>query len=106
MHDILDEAMGPTRFCPKTHMPNCFPNNKWIPPMENLVANRNPIWFKMVAGSAVLMDSTTWHCGSANTSNQNRTLLSFHLLLLMRMVCLLIINYDFLILERYDSTYT
>jgi len=77
MHDILDEAMGPTRFCPKTHMPNCFPNNKWIPPIENLAENRNPIWFKMVAGSAVLMDSTTWHCGSSNTSNQNRTLLSF-----------------------------
>merc|ERR1719494_912820 len=77
MHDILDEAVGPTLFCPKTHKPSCFSGDKWIPPTESLAADRNPTWFPLRAGDAVLMDSTAWHCGSANTSDQNRTLLSF-----------------------------
>ena len=78
LHDIFDEIMGPTRFCPKTHKPSCFLEKKWIPPTEQLALGRNPTWFKLSAGDAILMDSTTWHCGSANTSsNKNRTLLSF-----------------------------
>ena len=78
MHDIFDDTMGPTRFCPKTHKPSCFIEKKWIPPTEQLALERKPTWFKLSAGDAILMDSTTWHCGSANTSsNKNRTLLSF-----------------------------
>merc|ERR1719277_2169183 len=32
LHDILDESMGPTRFCPNTHTPECFPDSRWATP--------------------------------------------------------------------------
>lgn len=76
LHDILDEAMGPTRFCPATHTPQCFPGERWLPATGTNVADRSSIWFALNAGDAVLMDSTLWHCGGANTSERRRMLLS------------------------------
>ena len=102
LHDIDDEAMGPTRFWPETHAPRCFPgrtsssttsslaclpviylsfclfpDERWLPPTEARVAQRPPsCWFALSAGDAVLMDSLTWHCGGANSSGRRRTLLS------------------------------
>ena len=75
LHNIQDEAMGPTYFCPKTHVPSCFPNNEWVPPTPTL--DRGPVWYTLCAGDAVLMHSTTWHYGGANISDRNRVLLSF-----------------------------
>lgn len=78
MQDILAADMGPTRFCARTHKPSCFSDKRWIPPTQRLAEDRHPTWFQLHAGDAILMDPTTWHCGSANTSsNKNRTLLSF-----------------------------
>ena len=74
LHDIRDEAMGPTHFCPETHAPRCFPDERWRPPTESLAADKGLTWFEMHAGDAVLMDSLTWHCGGANTSERRRTL--------------------------------
>ena len=76
LHDVLDERMGPTRFCLMTHVPRCFPDGRWMPPTEANVAEERQVWFRLQAGDAVLMDSTTWHCGGANTSDQRRTLLA------------------------------
>jgi len=86
LHDILDETLGPTRFCPKTHAPRCFPGETWHPPPDRYsrthpraaekLAKTPPIWFPLHAGDAIVMDSTTWHQGSANTSlDSQRTLL-------------------------------
>eukprot|EP00941_MAST-03F_sp_MAST-3F-sp1_P003723 g3723.t1 len=86
LHDILDETLGPTRFCPETHVPRCFPGETWHPPPDRYsrtdprsaekLAQTPPIWFPLHAGDAVAMDSTTWHQGSANTSSDSqRTLL-------------------------------
>lgn len=77
VHNILDEAQGPTLFITQTHRPDCFAGERWLPPTDELVSQRDPIWFKLKAGDIVLMDQTTWHCGGANTSDQMRTLLSF-----------------------------
>mmetsp|Transcript_5616 Transcript_5616/g.8070 ORF Transcript_5616/g.8070 Transcript_5616/m.8070 type:complete len:252 (-) Transcript_5616:15-770(-) len=76
LQDILEEAMGPTRFCPETHLPRCFSDNEWLPPTDMLVSERGSEWYALNAGDAVLMDSTTWHCGSANRSARRRMLLS------------------------------
>lgn len=76
LHDIADESMGPTRFYPKTHNPSCFADNMWRSPSDRATTQRESVWFKLRAGDAVLMDSTTWHYGSANVSGQTRTLLS------------------------------
>jgi len=86
LHDILDEELGPTRFCPATHTPSCFPDDTWQPPPDpssrtdpraaEKLAQTPPTWFGLHAGDAVLMDSTTWHQGGANTSADcRRTLL-------------------------------
>merc|ERR1719203_2574707 len=88
LHDILDEVLGPTRFCPGTQNPSCFPEGAgWLAPpdaytqphpqAEAKLAEVPPVWFAMNAGDAVLMESTTWHLGGANTSEQRRSLLSF-----------------------------
>jgi hypothetical protein len=73
LHGVLDEGMGPTRFCLETHAPRCFPGGAWLPPPDvfsrpnpraaERLAERPPVWFGLNAGDAVLMDSTTWHCG-------------------------------------------
>lgn len=76
LHGILEETMGPTRFCPNTHAPRYFPDERWIPPTPARVAERPSVWFALNAGDAVLMDSFTWHCGGANTSERPRTLLA------------------------------
>ena len=77
LHDVLDERAGPTRFCPSTHAPRCFADGVWRPPTEETAAEHSPAWYELRAGDAVLMDSTTWHCGGANTSEGSwRTLLS------------------------------
>ena len=77
LHDILDEAQGPTYFCPHTHVPECFPGNEWLAPTPALVAERDGgVWFELHTGDAMLMESTTWHCGGSNTSERRRTLLS------------------------------
>ena len=76
LHDIDDEAMGPTRFWPKTHAPRCFPDERWLPPTEALAAERSSCWIALRAGDGVLMDSLTWHCGGANSSGRRRTMLS------------------------------
>ena len=86
LHDILDEELGPTRFCPAAHTPSCFPDDTWQPPPDpysrtdpravEKLAQTPPTWFALHAGDAVLMDSTTWHQGGANTSvDCRRTLL-------------------------------
>ena len=73
LHDVLDEALGPTRFCPGTHIPQSFPDNEWLSPTPGLVAERGGgVWFELKAGDAVLMDSTTWHSGGANTTTDRR----------------------------------
>merc|ERR1719373_189843 len=86
LHDVLDEAMGPTRFCAETHAPQCFPAGTWLPPPDpysrtdpqaaQKLAENPLVWFGLHAGDAVLMNSTTWHCGGANASEQRRHLLS------------------------------
>jgi len=76
LHNVVDEAMGPTRFYPGTHAPCCFPGERWLPPTAALAAERQSAWFELRAGDAVLMDSLTWHCGGANASEWRRTLLS------------------------------
>eukprot|EP00854_Cymbomonas_tetramitiformis_P014623 gene14623-biopygen15072 len=76
LHDVLDEAMGPTRFCLETHAPQCFPGNKWLPPTATLVSEKGSVWYPLSTGDAVLMDSTAWHCGGANESDRRRNLLS------------------------------
>lgn len=86
LHDILDEAMGPTSFCPETHAPRCFPDETWLPPPDTSsrpnsgaaekLAEKPPAWFGLKAGDAVLMYSTTWHRGGANKSERRRSLLS------------------------------
>ena len=39
--------------------------------------NRQDLWFRLAQGDAVMMDSTLWHYGSANTAVERpRTLLS------------------------------
>lgn len=77
MHDILEEAMGPTRFVPETHLPSCFDPPVWLPPTTQRVAERGgTVWFPLRAGDVVVMDATTWHGGSANVSPQWRTILS------------------------------
>eukprot|EP00929_Paragymnodinium_shiwhaense_P035920 TRINITY_DN19322_c0_g1_i1.p1 TRINITY_DN19322_c0_g1~~TRINITY_DN19322_c0_g1_i1.p1 ORF type:complete len:253 (-),score=46.55 TRINITY_DN19322_c0_g1_i1:482-1240(-) len=79
LHDILDERIGPTYFCPQTHAPRLFPpEEKWLPPTPDLVAQRGgTTWFELCAGDLVLMDSLTWHGGGANTSEStSRILLS------------------------------
>ena len=76
LHDILDEAMGPTLHYPCTHTPQCFPGKRWLPPSDSRVAERPPpAWYRLRAGDAMLMVSTTWHCGGANVSQKTRTLL-------------------------------
>lgn len=78
MHDVCEEAAGPTRFCPGTHSPACFPpEHVWLPPTPARVEERGGTqWFPLRAGDAVLMEATTWHGGGANTSGQWRTILS------------------------------
>lgn len=76
LHDIVDERMGPTRFYRETHAPHFFPEGHWLPPTAPQVAGRESVWFELHAGDCVLMDQLTWHCGSANTSEQRRILLS------------------------------
>lgn len=76
--DIQDEDMGPTRFMPATHAPECFDGGEWLPPTPaNGVREREDVWFPLNAGDAVMMQSTLWHCGGANTSEKKRVLLSF-----------------------------
>lgn len=77
LHDIVEEAMAPTRFCPETHVPRCFPGERWLPPSDPQAEAPQPVWFALHAGDAVLMEQTCWHCGGANTSDAQRTLLSF-----------------------------
>lgn len=76
LHDIVDEAMGPTRYCPGTHAPRGFPGGRWLPPSDPQAEARPGDWFALSAGDAVLMEQTCWHCGGANTSEHRRTLLS------------------------------
>jgi hypothetical protein len=77
LHDILDEGMGPTRFIPRTHAPCCFPDGQWLPPTpQNGVHERETMWFPLEAGDTVVMESTLWHAGGANTSTRKRILLS------------------------------
>jgi len=76
LHDILEQEMGPTSFCPDTHAPRCYPDKRWVPPTWALVAEKPVMSFALKAGDAVLMDSLTWHKGGANTSERMRTLLS------------------------------
>ncbi|CAE8585723.1 unnamed protein product [Polarella glacialis] len=76
LHDILEEDMGPSYFCPNTHAPRCFPDERWIPPAAALVENRPSVWFALHAGDAVLFDAFTWHKGGANTGKSTRTILA------------------------------
>ena len=86
LHDIVDEALGPTRYCLNTHAPHCFHDGEWLAPPDDYsrldpragerLAESPPTWFALEAGDAVLMDSTAWHCGGANTSKSRRTLMA------------------------------
>ena len=76
LHDVADASLGPTHFVEETHAPRCFPGEHWLPPTEARVAERRAVWFELYAGDAVLMDSTAWHGGGANTSEHRRTLLA------------------------------
>ena len=80
LHDILEEAMGPTSFVSNTHQPACFDDGVWTPPTPSLVEAREPMWVKLNGGDAVLMESTCWHRGCANSSNGTRTLISVTLM--------------------------
>jgi hypothetical protein len=71
LHDILEENLGPTRFCPNTHAPHCFPDGKWTAPTELV----DSMWFPLRAGDLVMMDSFLWHCGGENKSEKQRTIL-------------------------------
>ena len=75
--DIQDENMGPTRFFPATHKPSCFDGGQWIPPTPTSVSGREDAWFPLRAGDTVMMESTLYHAGGANTSEKKRVLLSF-----------------------------
>lgn len=87
LHDVLDKSMGPTRFCPFTHSPSCFPGGVWLPPPDaysrphphaaQKLAENPPAWYGLRRGDAVLMDSTSWHGGGGNSSGRNRSILSF-----------------------------
>jgi ectoine hydroxylase-related dioxygenase (phytanoyl-CoA dioxygenase family) len=89
LHDILAEDRGPTLFVPNTHHPRCFPDNQWAPPTaagamssrlrpESSSTEREvAVWFgPLYSGDLLLMQSTTWHRGGANTSNSARTTLA------------------------------
>ena len=77
LHDIVDESLGPTRFWPETHSPECYADKKWVQPTEERVEERGDYsWYKLNAGDAVIMDQCTWHAGGPNTSDRKRTLLS------------------------------
>mmetsp|Transcript_17285 Transcript_17285/g.35095 ORF Transcript_17285/g.35095 Transcript_17285/m.35095 type:complete len:279 (+) Transcript_17285:136-972(+) len=79
LHDILEEAMDPTAFCPETHEQRCFPDNRWRAPAdasEALRAEKPSVWFPLSVGDGVVMDSLTWHRGGANTSEKRRVLLA------------------------------
>ena len=75
LHDVLDEASGPTYYCPETHAPRCFSSGRWLPPSDAQAEARTTTWFALHAGDAVLMAQTCWHYGGANTSERRRTLL-------------------------------
>lgn len=75
LHDVLDETMGPTHYCPETHTPSCFPGGQWLPPSHPQAEARTEVWFALRAGDAVLMEQTCWHYGGANSSESRRTLL-------------------------------
>ena len=78
LHDLLDEALGPTSFVPRTHAPHCFPDDRWLPPTTARFAGHHAIWFALRAGDAILFDPCTWHRGGANASiaGERRTLLA------------------------------
>jgi len=69
LHDIVDEAMGPTRFWPGTH------KNSTPPTAENVDHSQSK-WFRLNEGDAILMDHLTYHCGGANNQPKMRTLFS------------------------------
>ena len=75
--DIQDENMGPTRFFPATHAPSCFDGGEWLPPTSDLLVGREEVWIPLKAGDTVMMESTLYHAGGANTSEKKRVLLSF-----------------------------
>eukprot|EP00928_Gymnodinium_smaydae_P089223 TRINITY_DN73211_c0_g1_i1.p1 TRINITY_DN73211_c0_g1~~TRINITY_DN73211_c0_g1_i1.p1 ORF type:complete len:267 (-),score=36.10 TRINITY_DN73211_c0_g1_i1:20-820(-) len=77
LHDILDEAMGPTHYCPETQAPRCFSGGKWMSPMDPQAHSREavPVWFQLHAGDVIIMEQTCWHFGGANTSDKRRILL-------------------------------
>jgi len=84
LHDILAEDQGPTWFVPNTHHPRCFPDGQWVPPasavaMSNGLGSQSSsaVWFgPLYSGDMLLMQSTTWHRGGANTSDAARTILA------------------------------
>ena len=75
--DIQNENMGPTRFFPATHTPSCFNGGEWIPPTPTNVSGKEAVWIPLQAGDTVMMESTLYHAGGANTSEKKRVLLSF-----------------------------
>mmetsp|Transcript_5030 Transcript_5030/g.9633 ORF Transcript_5030/g.9633 Transcript_5030/m.9633 type:complete len:243 (+) Transcript_5030:65-793(+) len=76
LHDVVEESMGPTWFVSNTHRPACFDDDVWIPPTPSLVEERGPVWFELNGGDGVLMESTCWHRGGANSGTSTRMLLA------------------------------
>jgi hypothetical protein len=76
IHDIPDEALGPTRFWPDTHTPEYFPaqGGRWCAPDDRAVKDKEGpgegegVWFPLKAADAVMMNPLCWHQGGANTT--------------------------------------
>ena len=70
--DDLDEALGPTKFVPKSHLSGRSPegDTTWQGQGEQSLLCQ--------AGDVVLFRSDIWHRGSANRSDRTRYLLQVH----------------------------
>ena len=76
LQDVTEE-MGPTMFFPSTNSPEW--HMQYImrgEDMEEMMCNEEHVRACMLAGDAVLYDTTTLHCASANVSQQRRVLLT------------------------------
>jgi len=74
LQDVSD-LMGPTIFLPSTHSSHCHSAHKKADTKDAFLAGREYRRGSVRKGDAMLMDSRTLHCGSANLSESRRALL-------------------------------
>lgn len=76
----LDDEMGQTIFCPKTHTPEIHLLwNSNQRQKEMLLGTRDVVQSGLKKGDVSIFDSRILHCGSANNSNKRRVLFYFTL---------------------------